>query len=234
MSDYEDNDELLGDGLGDGIESHANVATGKKRSASERSSSDLPPVAKKRLAHRATVWQHFNQHDDIMGLCNCRYCGQEIGCDTKKSGTSAMKNHIARCKLFKAFKASGSQQGLGTDSSGVVIAVTYDARLFRRSVNEMIVLNELPFSFVESEGFRRFCHNVLPMYTVHCRRTATKDIFGMFMKEKSSLKQLFSSEKKRVSLTTDIWTAPTSSYSYMVVTTHWIDRNWDMQKRIQF
>ena len=65
--------------------------------------------------------------------------------------------------------------------------------------------------------FKRFCHN---------------DIFGMFMKEKSSLKQLFSSEKKRVSLTTDIWTVPTTSYSYMVVTSHWIDRNWDMEKRI--
>ena len=52
------------------------------------------------------------------------------------------------------------------------------------------------------------------------------------MKEKASLKELFNSEKKRVSLTTDIWTAPTTSYSYMVVTAHWIDKNWDMQKRI--
>ncbi|CAN7125351.1 unnamed protein product, partial [Brassica rapa subsp. narinosa] len=227
MSGFEENDEN-----GDGLESHADVTTGKKRSATERSSTDLPPMPKKRQAHRAEVWQHFIQKEDNLSLCNCRYCGQEIGCDTKKSGTSAMKNHNSRCKLFKAFAESGKQQGLGTDSSGVVTAVTYDAGLFRRSVNEMIVLNELPFSFVESEGFRRFCHNVLPMYTVHCRKTATEDIFGMFMKEKASLKELFNSEKKRVSLTTDIWTAPTTSYSYMVVTAHWIDKNWDMQKRI--
>ncbi|XP_048615642.1 zinc finger BED domain-containing protein DAYSLEEPER-like [Brassica napus] len=150
-----------------------------------------------------------------MGLCKSRYCGQEIGCDTKKSGTSTMKNHIARFKFFKAFEESGSQHGLGIDSSGVVTAVMYDDGLFRRSVNEMIVLNELPFSFVESEGFRKFCHNVLPMYSVHCRRTIIEDILGMFMKDNSSLKPLFSSEKKRVSLTTDIWTAPTTSYNYM-------------------
>lgn len=62
---------------------------------------------------------------------------------------------------------------LGGDNSGVVTAVKYDVRLFRRSVNEMIVLNELPFAFVESKGFRHFCRNVLPMYTVHCKRTAT-------------------------------------------------------------
>ena len=221
MSGCEDNDEILGD-----------AACGKKRSATEISSTDLPPLPKKRQAHRALVWQHFIQKEDNWSLCNCRYCGQEIGCDTKKSVTSAMKNHINRCKLFQTFEASGGQEGLGTDSGGVVTAVKYDAGLFRRSVNEMIVLNELPFSFVESEGFRRLCHNVLPMYTVHCRKTATEDIFGMFMKEKASLKHLFCFEQNRVSLTTDIWTTPTTSYSYMVVTAHWIDRNWDMQKRI--
>ena len=54
----------------------------------------------------------------------------------------------------------------------------------------------------------------------------------MFLKEREALKHLFSSEQKRVSLTTDIWVAPTTSCSYMVVTAHWIDRNWTMQKRI--
>ncbi|KAJ0264749.1 HAT protein [Hirschfeldia incana] len=205
---------------------------GTKRPASERSSTELPPVGKKKQAHRADVWQHFIQREDDLSISNCRYCGQEIGCDTKKSGTSAMKNHLARCKLYLLYKESGSQPVLGSDNSGVLTTIKYDAGLFRRSVNEMIVLNELPFYFVESEGFRRFCHNVLPMYTVHCRRTATEDIFGMFMREKARLKELFSCEKQRVSLTTDIWVAPTTSYSYMVVTAHWIDRNWDMQKRI--
>ena len=186
----------------------------------------------KKQAHRAEIWQHFIQREDNPSISNCRYCGQEIGCETKKSGTSAMKNHNARCKLYDLYKASGNQQVLAGDSSGVVTTIKYDAALFRRLVNEMIVLNELPFSFVESEGFRRFCRNVMPMYTVHCRRTATKDIFAMFMREKATLKELFGFEKKRVSLTTNIWVAPTTSYIYMVVTAHWIDKNWDMQKRI--
>lgn len=42
---------------------------------------------------------------------------------------------------------------LGGDSDGVVTAVKYDASLFRRCVNEIIVLNELSFDFVESEAF---------------------------------------------------------------------------------
>ncbi|KAF8099635.1 hypothetical protein N665_0240s0010 [Sinapis alba] len=107
MLGCKDNDDLLGDG----IESRVNAACGKKRSATERSSTDLPSFPKKRQAHREVVWQHFIQKVDDLSFCNCRYCGQEIGCDTKKSGISAMKNHIIRCKLHKAFKESGSSTG---------------------------------------------------------------------------------------------------------------------------
>ncbi|XP_010481147.1 PREDICTED: zinc finger BED domain-containing protein RICESLEEPER 2-like [Camelina sativa] len=143
-----------------------------------------------------------------------------------------MKGHLSRCKLFKKHEESGSQKVLASEGSGVMTAVKYDKGLFRRSVNEMIVLNELPFAFVESEGFRRFCSNNLPMYTVHCRKTSTSDIYGMFLSEKAALKELFGQKKQRVSMTTDIWVAPTTSCSYMVVTAHWIDRDWKLQKRI--
>lgn len=54
----------------------------------------------------------------------------------------------------------------------------------------------------------------------------------MFLREKATMKHLFSYEKKRVSLTIDIWVDPTTSCSYMVVTAHCIDKNWDMQNNI--
>lgn len=204
---------------------------GGKRSKSQRSSTTLPKPRKKPV-HRAPVWKHFTQKEDVPSLSNCRYCRQEIGCDTVIHGTSAMNNHIKRCKLFKMFEESGSQQVLTGDSKGVLTAIKYDKGGFRRSVNELLVLCELPFSFVESEGFRRFCSYNLPMYTVHCRKTATTDTYAMFLREKAALKELFGKEKQRVSLTTDIWVAPTTSCSYMVVTGHWIDRDWKLQKRI--
>lgn len=98
-------------------------------------------------------------------------------------------------------------------------------------MNEMVVVNELPFSFVESEGWKRFCFNVLPLYNTFSRRTCTKDIVEIYLQEKAALQTLFSVEEQRVSLTTDIWTSPTTSYSYMVITGHWIDTNWEIQKR---
>ncbi|KAF2532260.1 hypothetical protein F2Q70_00031723 [Brassica cretica] len=106
MSACEDN----GDFLAEDVEADIDPGGGKKRSASERSSTDMPPIAKKKQAHRAKVWQHFIQREDDPSISNCRYCAQGIGCDSKKSGTSAMKNHIARCKMYQLYKESGKQQ----------------------------------------------------------------------------------------------------------------------------
>lgn len=75
-----------------------------------------------------------------------------------------MKGYIDRCKLFKDFDERDKQKVLSADSSDNMKVIKYDPHQFRRSVNEMVVVNELPFSFVESEGWKRFCFNILTLY----------------------------------------------------------------------
>ncbi|KAF3522304.1 hypothetical protein F2Q69_00047657 [Brassica cretica] len=82
MSACEDNDELLGEGL----QTDGYNGCGKKKPTSERSSTELPPVEKKKQDHRAEVWQHFIQREDSPSIINCQYYVQEIGCETKKVG----------------------------------------------------------------------------------------------------------------------------------------------------
>lgn len=215
------------------MEAEGPPATGNKRTKTQGpSASGLPPKPKKKFPKRADVWEHFIELEDPAGKSSCRYCGLEISSDSKSAGTSGMRGHIGRCKQFKAFTESDKQKGLGMDNNGDMQAIRYDPLGFRRAVNEMVVINELPFSFVESEGWKRFCFNVLPMYKTFSRRTCTREIAAMFVKEKASLKNLLGVGKKRVSLTTDIWVSPTTSYNYMVITCHWIDENWKLQKRI--
>lgn len=239
MSSHDNNDDILEEEeeevQGEEIPQPSAGGTKNKRSStSAKPTFDVPPPkVRKQIAPRASVWAHFIRHANDLMKSNCRYCGTEVSCDTQTNGTSSMRSHINRCMLYIAHEERGSQQILTSDTNGVLTAsIKFDKDVFRRSVNEMIVLNELSFSFAESEGFRRFCLNVMPCYIVHCRMTATKAIFALFLQEKAALKKLFTDQNKGVSLTTDIWVAPTTSCSYMVVTSHWIDANWVVQKRI--
>lgn len=54
----------------------------------------------------------------------------------------------------------------------------------------------------------------------------------MYVKRKVALKNWISANKQRVSLTTDIWVAPTTAASYMVITMHFIDASWQPKKLI--
>ncbi|EOA16130.1 hypothetical protein CARUB_v10004265mg [Capsella rubella] len=199
VSRHESNNDLLNEEVQGGGEEGVQVETsvGKKRTETERSSSDFPPKSRKKIAHSSDIWQHFTR----------------IKHDRKRNGRCCDSDDDSSDDNLKPIK--------------------YDPDGFKRSVSEMVVLNGLPFSFVESEGFKRFCHNVIPVYEDDVStRKATSDIVAMFLQEKASLKKLFSDGKKRVSLTVDIWEAPTTLCSYMIVTAFWIDVNWELQKRI--
>ena len=138
------------------------------------------PLAPKRA--RATssrknssqVWDHFvksdcEHKDDLTATCS--YCGSVLACPTK-SGTSCLRNHLNRCKKYppnvvdKKQKTLIFQQGSGLRdlSSGIapstqssLVSWKYDPDLIREAIAKMIIVDELPFSFVEREGF----HNVM-------------------------------------------------------------------------
>ncbi|CAH9087007.1 unnamed protein product [Cuscuta epithymum] len=93
----------------------------------------------------------------------------------------------------------------------------------------MVVLDELPFSHVEGEGFRYFCRVACPHWKVPSRKTIARDVLNLFYSEKTKLKSDLSSY--RVCLTTDTWTL-IQNINYMVLTAHFIDRNWMLHKRI--
>ncbi|CAN1783008.1 Putative AC transposase [Linum perenne] len=74
----------------------------------------------------------------------------------------------------------------------------------------MIIIDEVSFRHVEHEGFRDFVYSLRP---------------------RDKLKSCFEQSKVRVCLTTDIW-ASRHHFDYMCLTTHFIDDNWKLQKRI--
>ncbi|KAI5344908.1 hypothetical protein L3X38_012785 [Prunus dulcis] len=93
----------------------------------------------------------------------------------------------------------------------------------------MVVRDELPFSFVEGEGFREFCSVACPQFNPPSRRTLGRRFLEMYTKMKEKLKVDLRSH--RICLTTDTWTS-VQNVNYMVLTAHFVDSDYKMHKRI--
>ena len=95
----------------------------------------------------------------------------------------------------------------------------------------MIIIDELPFRFVENEGFKMFMAVACPLFSIPGRMTIGRDCLAMYKLERDKLKTFFRLTKQRISMTTDLWTS-NQNLSYMVLTAHFVDDDWKLQKRI--
>ncbi|KAK2641027.1 hypothetical protein Ddye_022790 [Dipteronia dyeriana] len=125
--------------------------------------------------------------------------------------------------LEKQPRLSGFESSLGVSK--------FDQLKCKRALAKMLILDELPFRFVENRGFRRFCFELCPLFDLLSRRTIVRELYQLYIDEKIKLKKYFNRSKVRVCLTTDTWTS-IQNINYMVVTAHFIDYDWQLQKRI--
>ncbi|CAN1242530.1 Putative AC9 transposase [Linum perenne] len=96
----------------------------------------------------------------------------------------------------------------------------------------MIILDELPFIFVEKVGLVRFMKRCCPMFDIPGRKTIRTDCVKIFLERKDSLKSFFNSKGSgTISITTDCWTS-LRNHSFICLTAHFIGRNWQLHKKI--
>lgn len=197
------------------------------------------------------AWPHYIK-DEVNKTCKCKYCGKQYKCDSKFNGTSNLWTHLReqcekywatlddetqtklasfRVKKKKSNMASGSGTGNTVYGSGLGLAGKFDKEDCRKTVAMYFILNEVPFREVESYGFHLLCDKLCLRFGPPSRRTLVRDIYQLYLAEKAALKNMFIASKYRVSITTDTWTS-IQNFNYMVVTAHWVDPNWKLQKRI--
>ncbi|KAK8701308.1 hypothetical protein V6N13_019698 [Hibiscus sabdariffa] len=217
----------------------------KKKMKSSNSSVSNVKGERKKMPY---VWDHFKEFSDSNNeaksekdVVECNYCGKCIAYKPSY-GTSGMKNHIARCKRFPAnlnrkqklvdFESKTITSPGGT--SKIVQVPTcwqFDQDNCRKALARMLIVDELPFVFVEHEGFRYFCKQLCPKFVPPSCKTMTRDCYSIFIEERSKLKDIVSKLSSRVCLTTDTWTSG-QNLGYMCLTTHFIDDQWTFHKKI--
>ena len=67
----------------------------------------------------------------------------------------------------------------------------------------MIIEDELPFLFMDGNGFKKFMRVVKPRFNLSSRYTMMKDCVKMYLKSKNDLKHMFMTTNQRVCLTID-------------------------------
>ena len=79
----------------------------------------------------------------------------------------------------------------------------------------MIIVDELPFKFVERQDFQEFMEIVEPRFLIPNRTTIARACMKIYLSEVDILRKAFVGQW--VCLTTDIWTS-IQNLNYMVVT----------------
>ncbi|XP_011080812.1 zinc finger BED domain-containing protein RICESLEEPER 2-like [Sesamum indicum] len=101
----------------------------------------------------------------------------------------------------------------------------------KESVAHWILMHEHPFSIVEEEGFNLMQRRGMPKWREITRNTAKTYCINVYEAEKKKMKSLLKNVNK-ISLTTNCWKSKNQKIGYMVITGHWIDESWQLQKRV--
>nr|KYP41095.1 Putative AC transposase [Cajanus cajan] len=127
-------------------------------------------------------------------------------------------------------EGDSSSQEVGSKRKRGFEAVEFNQKFCCYVLARMIVIDELPFKFVENPGFSEFVSALLPQFEIPSKKTIAKYCMGMYIFEKEILKSNLSLNKQMVSLTTDTWTS-IQDRNYLCVTAHYIDEGWELNKK---
>lgn len=98
-----------------------------------------------------------------------------------------------------------------------------------RDLLELFINDYQPFSMVEDKGFKKFVKNV-PGYTLPGRKAISAAMIpALYEKTLAEVKETVAQDIRSVCITTDCWTS-SQTQSYIAVTAHYIDKNFEPQQ----
>ncbi|KAJ9542380.1 hypothetical protein OSB04_028886 [Centaurea solstitialis] len=101
----------------------------------------------------------------------------------------------------------------------------------REAIANWVLGTEQPFTVVEEVLYVKMIKTAQSQFEKFSRATSRADCFKIYEHEKKKLKALTKAASK-ISLTTDCWRSSHQRVEYMVITGHFIDQNWRLQKRV--
>jgi hypothetical protein len=165
--------------------------------------------------------------------CNQPKCGAEFKLNLTTSIN--LSRHVTQIhsNLLPQKKGNikGPKQKTLSLSMKAKLIPPFSEKTFQQYLTDMIVVQDLPFLFLESTEFRDFVSLLRPGTRVLKADSLKNNIMDRFKKMKSQMMTFWSSIDSRVSFTTDIWTSP-NDLSFMAITAHWISSEFVLQSML--
>lgn len=203
--------------------------------AETREDADANPYMPKKRKKTSPVWADFKEITLPNGQvkAECIHCKYQLSMN-KSGSTTHLSRHIKNCVAKKISGAGQKKLAIKTTLSKAesVLSIqnfVYDQAKVREILSHMIIVHELPFNLAEYELFNLLMRTATPHYEKVSRTTTKNDSVTTFKLEKKKLMDELKCVNK-ISVTTDLWTSD-QTVSYMVVTAHYVDSNWNLQKR---
>ncbi|KAK9755641.1 hypothetical protein RND81_01G040400 [Saponaria officinalis] len=190
-------------------------ATSKKSKTSKIFKPKVTGVRKRQRRLTSPVWDQFviqNEPDASRNLvCKCKKCAKTLIAESK-NGTGNLIRHLKSCK-GKYLRDIGQFIIKNNFGSMVSRLPKFNFDEFRQLVAIAISKHNLLLQLVEYDGIKNCFSYLNPDVKIFVRITVKSDIL------------------KINSLTSDCWSSVITD-GYISLTAHFIDENWQLQKRV--
>ncbi|GJV66743.1 zinc finger BED domain-containing protein RICESLEEPER 2-like protein [Tanacetum coccineum] len=159
---------------------------------------------KRKRAKKSKVWIDMIKIKDGK-RAQCIYCKDKFAMNATVT-TTTLKRHL---ESYKVKKFNDSKQQLLN---------------FQRVSDEDQDSSSYPALTTVFKSMQPRAENIT-------RHAVKNDCMNVYEMEKKKLKKLLV-DVKRISLTTDLWKSKHQNTEYMVITGHFVDTNWKLQKRV--
>ena len=170
----------------------------------------------------------------------CRYCKDKLSIGSKggKGGsTSHLRRHSESCLIRRLQLSKEKKQPIipfqpsNPTNPFLVPGIRYSNERMREIIAIVVMVHELPFSIVEDEVWMWAFQYANSKFQKISRKTVRSDCLALYEAEKKQLKTLLKIVSN-ISLTTDMWKSSHQVVEYMVITGHFMDAGWNLQKKV--
>ena len=148
----------------------ASIQPKKKKTthATSQAASTSSRAKRKASKRYSKMWDHFTKFVNEKGeqKAKCNYCNREYCDDPKINGTTNLKYHKNVCKKGHENADLKQSELVFNSGDGSLGNWKFDQESIRKSIIEMIILDELPFKLVEGKGFKRCISLACPRFRI--------------------------------------------------------------------